>query len=161
MSAHNALRGFDSMPEPVEGSGATDSPLPGIIDLAPEIPVALHIVPRHNSEEISRWFAGKAKGQRAAERRGVDIDARRRITETEDEMGAKSFAVDEISSSSDEASPSLIRRVLEETEAGRRINRYDDADTVLDKIDKGIVEESEAAVRAMRRRKEHGIYLTS
>ena len=46
-----------------------EDPLPGIIEFAPENPVALHLVPHHTSEEIAEWFALKSAAQRAADRR--------------------------------------------------------------------------------------------
>jgi hypothetical protein len=46
-----------------------DDPLPGIIELAPENPVALHIVPHQTPEEMESWFAVKTAAQRIADRR--------------------------------------------------------------------------------------------
>ena len=53
-----------------QSSGAPDGePEPGIIELAPENPVALHIIPRQTPEEMEGWFALKTAAQRAADRR--------------------------------------------------------------------------------------------
>ena len=49
-----------------------DPPQEGIIELAPENPVALHLVPRQVPEEQADWFALKTAAQRVADRRLSD-----------------------------------------------------------------------------------------
>ncbi len=51
------------------GSSDFGEPLPDIIELAPEIPVGVHLWPIHTSHEIGVWMAGKAVAAQIAERR--------------------------------------------------------------------------------------------
>jgi hypothetical protein len=49
--------------------GSLGAPLPGLIEMAPEVPQGLHLPPRHTPKEIGIWMAGKAVAAQAAERR--------------------------------------------------------------------------------------------